>query len=120
MKKILIIDDNVDIADLLAMTLSLDGHVTLARYGGLAGLQAIADFDPDVILLDVGMPGMDGYEVAACIRKDSQIRQPFLIAFTAWSSETCVAKAMLSGFNLHLKKTSSFDALRAAIIASER
>lgn len=115
MKKILVVDDHPDAADLLVSILLLKGHTALAVYGALEGLQAVAEFSPEIVFLDIGMPILDGYEVATRIRRDCSIRQPYLIAFTAWDDVASVARAQRAGFDLHVKKTSPFHVLAAAI-----
>nr|WP_315400926.1 response regulator [uncultured Duganella sp.] len=66
--RILVVDDNQEAADLLAEVLSMHGHVATAVYGGAQGLSAMIDLAPDVVFLDLGMPGMDGYQVAQRLR----------------------------------------------------
>ncbi|MYN24826.1 response regulator [Duganella levis] len=115
MKKILVVDDHPDAADLLVSILLLQGHTALAVYGAVEGLQAVSEFAPEIVFLDIGMPILDGYEVVARIRRDCTIRQPYMIAFTAWDDVASVARALHAGFDLHVKKTSPFDVLAAAI-----
>lgn len=117
MKRILIIDDNVDTASVLATILDLKGHTCLAVHTPVEGLSAVAEFSPHIVFLDIGMPVMNGYQVAARIRSDNTLRQPYLIAFTAWDDAASVAQAKLVGFDLHLTKTSSFEVLMATIQA---
>ena len=115
MGRILIIDDNVDAADTLASILELSGHESHAAHGPIAGLAALPEFDPDVVLLDLGMPVMDGFAVAAAVRANRLLRQPFLIAFTAWNDAECIARTQSSGFDLHLTKPSSLEAVLSSI-----
>lgn len=115
MKRILIIDDNVDTASVLASILDLKGHTCLAVHTPIEGLSAVAEFSPDIVFLDIGMPLMNGYQVAARIRSDNALRQPYLIAFTAWDDAASIAKAKFVGFDLHLTKTSSFEILMETI-----
>lgn len=115
MKRILVIDDHPEAADLLVSILELEGHQAQAAYGGLAGLQAVAEFGPDIVFLDIGMPDLNGFEVAARIRRDARLHQPYLIAFTALSDATTIAKAGATGFNCHVAKTSTFEVLMDAI-----
>lgn len=115
MKRILVIDDNRDVADVLVSILELDGHVALAAYGPLNGLLALTEFAPEIVFLDIGMPGMNGYQVAAKIRINPDIRQPYLIAFTAWDDPSSVARSKQVGFDLHLTKTSTLEVLMSTI-----
>lgn len=102
--RILVVDDNSDAADTLAQLLELLGHRTQVAHGGKAALQAMQDFRPQVVLLDLGMPEVDGYQVAAAIRNDGRLNQPFLAALTGWGSEQDRVKTRAAGFDLHLTK----------------
>lgn len=113
--KILVIDDNHDAADMLAAMLEMKGHETLAAYGPREGLATIKVFYPDVVFLDIGMPDMDGYQVAANIRKDPTLRQPFIVAFSAWGDAASVERAREAGFDCHLTKTCTIESVVAAI-----
>lgn len=115
MKKILIIDDNVELANAVAEVLSVHGLRTETAHGAQAGLQAVGEFTPDVVFLDLGMPEMNGYQVAAAIRADRYLSQPYLIAYTAWDDAATVRRALLAGFNLHIAKTSSLGELLEAV-----
>jgi len=113
--RILIIDDNQDAADALAEIFSLHGYLTSVALGGPPGLAAISSFCPDVVFLDIGM---DGYQVAAQLRKMDNIRQPLLIAFTAWNDDDAKAKVTAAGFDLHMTKTEKFSVLLDAVSQS--
>lgn len=101
-RRVLVADDNVDAGDSLAMLLRLDGHdVELAR----SGPEALALFErmrPDVAVLDIGMPGLNGYLVANRIRE--QAPDVMLIALTGWGQEADKARARASGFDHHFTK----------------
>lgn len=115
MQKILIIDDNSEAARALLSLLEFNGHVAYVAIGGPEGLSAVSRFAPDIVFLDIGMPGLNGYQVAARIRTDPALAQPFLIAFTAWSDPRSVELCRQAGFDRHIAKTSPFDTLVAAI-----
>jgi CheY-like chemotaxis protein len=115
-RRILVIDDNCDAADLLAEVLSLHGHVTASSHNGREGLSAVASFHPDLVFLDIGMPDMDGYQVAVLIREMQQISQPLLIAFTAWSDDDAKARVIAAGFDLHMTKPADFKVLLDAVL----
>lgn len=115
-RRILVIDDNCDAADLLAEVLSMHGHVTEAAHTGSAGLVAVGRFRPEVVFLDIGMPQLDGYQVAEQIRRMPQIRQPHLIAFTAWSDDEAKQRVIAAGFDLHLTKPADFDVLLDTVL----
>lgn len=114
-EKILIIDDNVDCANALASMLELWGYAAVIADGPFKGLVALQQICPRVIFLDIGMPEMNGYEVAARIRADKSLQQPFLIAFTAWDDAKSLELSAKAGFNRHIVKTSTFEVLLAAI-----
>ena len=81
-------------------------------HSGRAALQAVESFRPDVVLLDIGMPGMDGYEVARRIRANSLNRGILLIALTGWGQEEDRQRSAAAGFNHHLVKPADIDQLR--------
>jgi PAS domain S-box-containing protein len=103
-KRILIVDDNVDAADSLALLLQLDGHETHAVYTSSEALQAAPTFKPDVMLLDIGLPEMDGYEVARQLRLLPGLEQLRLIALTGYGQAEDQARAKAAGFDDHLMK----------------
>jgi|SRR5689334_953908 CheY-like chemotaxis protein len=115
LRRILIIDDNQDAADMLVSLFELRGHTALAAYDGVQGLAAAGRFAPEIIFLDIGMPRMNGYQVAAELRANPLPKQPFLIAFTAWNDAASMARVAEAGFDLHLTKTAPLDALLSAI-----
>jgi len=102
--KILVADDNRDAADSLAMLLELSGHeVNVAHCGG-AALACAARQRPHVVILDIGMPDMSGYEVARKIRAERGGADMMLIAVTGWGHADDKARARAAGFNHHLTK----------------
>jgi CheY-like chemotaxis protein/two-component sensor histidine kinase len=102
--RILVVDDNRDAADSLAMLLRATGNDIRTAYDGLEAVQVASEFRPEVVLLDIGLPKIDGHEVAQRIRKEPWGRQMCLIAVTGWSDETDRARSRASGFNHHLVK----------------
>jgi PAS domain S-box-containing protein len=114
-RRILVVDDNADAAESLAMVLrSLGAEVQVAR-SGPAGLEACGKYDPEVVLLDIGMPGMDGYEVARRIRARTRSRQPALVALTGWGQDEHRQKSREAGFDHHLVKPAEIPALQALL-----
>ena len=103
-QRVLVVDDNVDGAESLAMLLQLFGHATRTVHTGPEALSAVRDFLPDVVFLDIGLPGMNGYEVAQRLRQDAQLRTPMLVALTGWGSEDDRKRAREAGFDGHLTK----------------
>jgi CheY-like chemotaxis protein len=103
-RRILAVDDNRDAADSLAMLLQMMGHETRTAYDGLEAAQAAATFRPDVVLLDIGLPKMNGYEVARQIRQQRWGEGMALIALTGWGQEEDKRRALEAGFDHHLTK----------------
>ena len=102
--RVLIVDDNVDVADSFAALLELDGYVTKTAYSGPAGLAANDAFRPDVVFCDIGLPGMSGHEVAQRLRADPKNDATFLVAVTGWGNADDRTRTKLAGFDLHLTK----------------
>jgi CheY-like chemotaxis protein len=103
-RRVLIADDNRDAAESLSMLLEIEGHTVTVVHDGQQALAAIEAARPDVALLDIGMPKMDGYEVARQVRGDSRGRSTLLIALTGWGQEQDKARAMAAGFDVHFTK----------------
>jgi two-component system, sensor histidine kinase len=101
-RRILIVDDNVDSADSLAMILNLSGHVAEAVYGAAEALERAAAFDPEIVLLDIGLPGIDGYEVARRLKSSGSKAR--LVALTGYGQPEDVRRAHNAGFDKHLVK----------------
>ena len=88
-------------------------------HSGRAALQAVLSFRPDVVLLDIGMPGMDGYEVARRIRANIANRSIMLIALTGWGQEEDRRRSAAAGFNHHLVKPADIEQLRQLLSGSK-
>jgi CheY-like chemotaxis protein len=102
--RVLVVDDNTDAATSLAMVLRMNGmHVDIAHDGSQALAQAQA-FQPQAVLLDIGMPGLDGYEVARRLRDDPATRHITLIAITGWSRLQDKQRGRAAGFDHHFRK----------------
>ena len=114
-KRILIIDDNSQAADVAAELLSLYGYETAVAYSGAEGLQSAKDFAPDVILLDLGMPVMDGFQVAAALRAQPQFSDLALVAFTAWGDKGTRQRTQDAGFDQHITKPAGMEEILRAI-----
>jgi PAS domain S-box-containing protein len=102
--RVLVVDDNRDAADTLSALLELLGHRAQVANDGHAALEAMQDFRPQVVFLDLGMPGMNGYQVAQAIRNDRRFDQPLLAALTGWGGEDDRERTSAAGFDLHLTK----------------
>jgi signal transduction histidine kinase/CheY-like chemotaxis protein len=109
-KRILIVDDNTDAADSLALLLGLDGHTAHPVYGSMDALESMGSFDPQVILLDIGLPGMDGYEVARRMRARGSKAQ--IVALTGYGQSDDQERARAAGFDAHLVKPVDLQVLR--------
>ena len=103
-RRILVVDDNVDAAMSLAVLLGLMGHETRTAHDGLEAMAVADQFKPDVALLDIGMPKLNGYETARRMRQETWGRQMLLVALTGWGQETDRARSNDAGFNSHLVK----------------
>jgi PAS domain S-box-containing protein len=113
--KILIVEDNVDAAEMMSFMLQLGGHEVRAVYNGPEALEAARAFEPQVVLCDIGLPGMNGYEVAARLREQPAFRQTTLIALTGYGQEEARRRAKEAGFDYHLVKPVEPDALAALL-----
>ena len=102
--RMLIVDDNRDAADSLAMLLRTTGNEIRTAYDGLEALQVASEFRPEVVLLDIGLPKIDGHEVAQRLRHEAWGRRVCLIAITGWSDESDRARSRAAGFDHHLVK----------------
>lgn len=103
-KRILVVDDNRDAADMTVALLQIYGHMALAAYGGQECVQRATDLLPDVILLDLSMPGMDGFSVAACLSQSAKLKCIPLIALTARNDADTRARTTAAGFREHFVK----------------
>jgi PAS domain S-box-containing protein len=111
-RRVLIVDDNVDAADSLAMLLTLDGHEAEAAYSAAAALEAVERFRPEIVLLDVGLPHIDGYQIARQLRASNCVPGIRLIALTGYGREEDRERARAAGFDDHLLKPADMDALQ--------
>lgn len=108
-RSILIIEDNADAAESLKEVLELFGHEVRVAYDGPAGITAAAEAHPDVVLCDIGLPGMDGYQVAEALRADDRLRRIALIALSGYTQPEDVSRARRAGFDAHLAKPPSIE-----------
>ena len=102
--RVLVADDERDQVATLALLLADEGHEVREVYRGSEVLRMVRDFDPDVALIDIGMPGMTGYDVAREIRQVFGGTRPLLIAITGWKQSSDRILARLAGFDHHLAK----------------
>lgn len=109
--RILVVDDNVDALEILAELLMTVGHVVEISNDSRKALEMAQTFNPDVVMLDLGMPGMTGYEVARAMRKMSATQQVILVAITGWGAQEDRARTREAGFDHHLTKPVDICAL---------
>jgi CheY-like chemotaxis protein len=115
-QKILVVDDNQDAADTLAMLLEFMGGAEVRVVNsGQAALDVMGGFHPDVVLLDIGMPGMDGHEVARRVRQQPQFASTRLVALTGWGQDEDRRRTQESGFDHHLTKPVDIASLQALL-----
>lgn len=114
-RRVLIIDDERDVADSLEMLLKQVGCNARAVYAGAAGLAALADFEPEIVFLDLGMPELDGYETARRIRALPAGRKLLLVALTGWGQESDRDRAQKAGFDHYLTKPASSEDLAGVL-----
>ncbi|HKP59217.1 MAG TPA: ATP-binding protein [Polyangiales bacterium] len=113
--RILIVDDNNDAADLLSLMLEHAGHVTTVAHDGPSALELAPVCDPQIVFLDIGLPGMSGYEVARQLRLDPRFSHTTLVALTGWGTHEDKRRAVAAGFDLHLTKPIDARALQTAL-----
>jgi CheY-like chemotaxis protein len=109
--RILVIDDIPDVADVMKMMLDMEGFETCVAYSGTTALDLARQFAPDVIFCDIGLPVMDGHEIARRIRADPAIAPATLIALTGWGAEAELRRTRESGFDFHMVKPVDANAL---------
>ena len=114
-RRILVVDDNLDSADCLAMCLKLEGHEVFVASDGATALEVVPDFRPDVVLSDIGMPGMDGYELARRIKEMPGMERVLLVAVTGWGQEGDRRRSQLAGFDRHLVKPVAPEAVQKLV-----
>ena len=102
--RVLVVDDNVISADLMATLLTMSGHDVRTAYTGPTGLKAAVAHLPDVVLLDIGLPGLNGYEVARRLRQDPRLKDVRLVAMTGYGDEADRQLALEAGFDVHMVK----------------
>jgi PAS domain S-box-containing protein len=114
-RRILLVDDNADAAEAIGALLKFLGARVETALGGKAALAAMPRFQPEVVLLDLGMPDMDGFEVARCIRAQPQFGDVMLVAVTGWGQSSDMQRTHDGGFDHHLIKPVDIDALGAIV-----
>jgi two-component system CheB/CheR fusion protein len=103
-RRVLVVDDNVDTAESMALLLRLRGHEVEVAFSGPMALEMADAFEPGIVLLDIGLPGLDGYEVARELRRRPRLAKALLVALTGYGQETDRSRAREAGFDHHLTK----------------
>jgi two-component system CheB/CheR fusion protein len=114
-RRVLIIEDNIDAADSLREVLAFGDHVIEVAYNGPEGLARAREFKPEVVLCDIGLPGMDGYQVARAFRADNALRGVFLVALSGYALPEDLQRAQEAGFDRHLAKPPSIEKMEEAL-----
>ncbi len=106
--RVLVVDDNVDMVTTLAMLVKESGHDVRTAYDGSTVLEAALDYRPNVVLLDIGLPGLDGFEVAKRLRQQPALQNAVLVAMTGYGHESDLLRSKEAGFDHHLVKPTDF------------
>jgi two-component system CheB/CheR fusion protein len=114
-RRLLVVDDNKDAAESMSMLLEMWGHEVAFAYDGPSALETAEQWQPQAVFLDIGLPGMDGYEVAARLRELPQAKDAVLIAITGYGQEDDRLRSRRAGIDHHLVKPVAPDALRNLI-----
>jgi len=112
---VLVVEDNVDSAEMMAFMLKFGGHEVRVARDGMEALKVARAFRPQVVLCDIGLPKMNGYEVAAQLRAQPDFEQTRLVALTGYGQEEDLRRAREAGFDVHLVKPVDPDALDALL-----
>jgi len=118
--RVTLIEDNHDAAATLQDVLTLRGHEVAIAHDGLEGIDLVKHFRPTVVICDIGLPGMNGYEVARKLRSDESFRGVLLVALSGYGGPEDVLKAKEAGFDVHLVKPPNLDALDRVLMAPPR
>ncbi|HWA39162.1 MAG TPA: response regulator, partial [Burkholderiales bacterium] len=116
-KRILLVDDNRDYVDSLAEVLRAEGNDVRVEHDGAAGLEAALAFRPEYAFLDIGMPGLNGFELARRLRDRAETREAILVAVTGYSQPADQVRGKEAGFDRYLVKPVEIDAVREILAA---
>ncbi len=119
-KRVLIVDDNVDAAETLAMMLELLGQQTRQAHEGVGAIKAAQEYQPELIFMDIGLPGLSGHEVAAKLRGELGMRDTFIVALSGYGTDEDRRKSMRAGFDSHLVKPLDPSALPEILAQADR
>ena len=113
--RVLVVDDNVDTATSLALLLTESGHEVRTAHDGPTALEAALDYRPDVALLDIGLPGLDGFEVAKRIRQQPILQKVVLVAITGYGKASDQQRSQAAGFDHYLVKPVKFEKVQEVL-----
>lgn len=119
-QRVLIVEDNRDSAKMLQMLLSLSGNEVKTAYDGIEAVDAANEFHPDVVLMDIGLPRLNGYDACSRIRQQPWSKGTLMIACTGWGQEEDVERSIENGFDLHMTKPVDITSLSKAMESSRR
>ena len=114
-RRLLVVDDNRDAAEIMSMLLQMWGHEVAFAFDGPSALHTAEQWQPEAVFLDIGLPGMDGYEVAARLRELPHAKDAVLIAITGYGEDDDRLRSRRAGIDHHLVKPVAPDALRSLI-----
>ena len=115
LERVLVVDDNLDSANTMALLMESLGHEARVSHDGVEALREAIDYKPDVVLLDIGLPGLSGYEIARRIRMEPWGSTTMLIAVTGWGHEEDKRRALEAGFDYHMTKPLSLEELKSTL-----
>jgi len=116
-RRVLVIEDNVDAAEMLASLVELEGHIVKVAHDGATGIRIARELRPHIVLCDLGLPDMSGYDVARELQRDESVRPALLVALSGYAAPEDVARAHAAGFDRHLAKPVGLDRLRSVLEA---
>ncbi len=109
--RVMVVDDNTDAAEMLAALIEISGHGVMMAHDGAGALGIAQEYKPEVVFLDIGLPDVTGYDVAAALRRVDGMEGAMLVALTGWGTEQDRERARAAGFDHHLTKPAEFDAV---------
>ena len=119
-RRVLIVDDNLDAAETLAMMLELLGQQTRQAHEGVGALQAAVEYQPELVFMDIGLPGMSGHEIASRMRRELGMTDAYIVALSGYGSEEDRRRSLHAGFDSHLVKPLDPSTLPSILAACER
>ena len=117
--RVLVVDDNHDAAMGLSLILRALGHQSQVIYEGLTAVETALQYQPNLVLLDLGLPGLDGWEVARRIRQEPTLNKVMLVAITGWGSDDAMLRSADAGFDFHLVKPANVSRLKQIVAMVE-